>query len=71
LNSVYESERPTQRAWVKIKVTEAQEFVIGGYTLPEGSRKYFGSLLVGYQGPDGLLFAGRVGTGFSEKLLAS
>jgi bifunctional non-homologous end joining protein LigD len=40
--------------------------VIGGYTLPEGSRKYFGSLIVGYQGPNGLVFAGRVGTGFSE-----
>jgi bifunctional non-homologous end joining protein LigD len=44
--------------------------VIGGYTLPEGSRKYFGSLIVGYQGPNGLVFAGRVGTGFSEKVLA-
>jgi bifunctional non-homologous end joining protein LigD len=44
--------------------------VIGDYTLPEGSRKYFGSLIVGYQIPDGLLFAGRVGTGFFEKVLA-
>jgi bifunctional non-homologous end joining protein LigD len=58
-------------AWVKYKITKAQEFVIGGYTLPEGSRKYFGSLLVGYNGSDGLVFAGRVGTGFSEKFLAS
>jgi bifunctional non-homologous end joining protein LigD len=69
-NSVYESGRRSG-AWVKFKITKAQEFVIGGYTLPEGGRKYFGSLLVGYQGPEGLLFAGRVGTGFSEKLLAS
>jgi bifunctional non-homologous end joining protein LigD len=45
----------------------AQEFVIGGYTPPEGSRKYFGALLVSYYGPEGLLFAGRVGTGFSER----
>jgi bifunctional non-homologous end joining protein LigD len=45
--------------------------VIGGYTMPEGNRKYFGSLLVGYNSPEGLRFAGRVGTGFSEKLLAS
>ena len=44
--------------------------MIGGYTPPEGSRKYFGALLVGYYGPDGLLFAGRVGTGFSERVLA-
>jgi bifunctional non-homologous end joining protein LigD len=69
-NSVYESGRRSG-AWVKVKLTKTQEFVIGGYTLPEGSRKYFGSLLVGYYGPGGLLFAGRVGTGFSEKLLAS
>jgi bifunctional non-homologous end joining protein LigD len=70
LNSLYESGRRSG-AWVKVKLTRAQDFVIGGYTLPEGGRKYFGSLLVGYQGPDGLLFAGRVGKGFSEKLLAS
>ena len=69
-NSVYESGRRSG-AWVKVKLTKTQEFVICGYTLPEGSRKYFGSLLVGYYGPGGLLFAGRVGTGFSEKLLAS
>lgn len=70
LNSRYESGRRSG-AWVKLKLTLRQEFVIGGYTLPEGSRKYFGSLLVGYNSPDGLRFAGRVGTGFSDKLLAS
>src|SRR6516165_460105 len=69
-NSVYESGRRSG-TWVKYKITKAQGFVIGGYTLPEGSRSYFGSLLVGYQSPDGLMFAGRVGTGFSEKVLAS
>jgi bifunctional non-homologous end joining protein LigD len=52
-------------------LTQQQEFVIGGYTLPERSRKYFGALLVGYYGQGGLLFAGRVGTGFSEKALAT
>jgi bifunctional non-homologous end joining protein LigD len=41
-----------------------------GYRPPEGSRKYFGALLVGYQSPTGLLFAGRAGAGFSEKVLA-
>jgi bifunctional non-homologous end joining protein LigD len=51
-------------AWVKFKITKSQEFVIGGYTLPEGARSHFGSLLVGYYGPDGLVFAGRVGTWF-------
>jgi bifunctional non-homologous end joining protein LigD len=69
-NSVYESGQ-RNGTWVKFKITKSQEFVIGGYTLPEGNRKYFESLLVGYQRPDGFLFTGRVGTGFSEKLLAS
>ena len=58
-------------AWVKVKITQQQELVIGGYTPPEGSRMYLGSLLVGYYGKDGLLFAGRVGTGFSERALAA
>jgi bifunctional non-homologous end joining protein LigD len=69
-DSIYEPGRRSG-AWVKIKLTRAQAFVIGGYTPPEGSRKYFGALLVGYYGPDGFLFAGRVGTGFSEKALAA
>jgi len=69
-DSLYEAGRRSG-AWVKVKLTQQQEFVIGGYTPPEGSRKYFGALLVGYQGPDGLLFAGRVGTGFSEKDLGA
>jgi len=67
-DSLYEAGRRSG-AWVKVKLTQQQEVVIGGYTPPEGSRKYFGALLVGYQGADGLLFAGRVGTGFSEKAL--
>jgi bifunctional non-homologous end joining protein LigD len=58
-------------AWVKFKLAQQQEFVVGGYTPPEGSRKYFGALLVGYYGTGGLLFAGRVGTGYSEKALAA
>jgi bifunctional non-homologous end joining protein LigD len=68
-DSLYESGRRSG-AWVKVKLTQQQEFVIGGYTPPEGSRKYFGSLLVGYNSPSAFLFAGRVGTGFSEALLA-
>jgi bifunctional non-homologous end joining protein LigD len=69
-DSLYESGR-SSGSWVEVKLTQQQEFVIGGYTSPEGSRKYFGSLLVGYHGPGGLLFAGRVGTGFSERLLVA
>jgi bifunctional non-homologous end joining protein LigD len=48
-----------------------QEVVIGGYTEPEGSRKYFGALLVGFYECKKLKLAGRVGTGFSEKLLST
>ena len=69
-DSLYESGRRSG-AWVKVKLAQQQEFVVGGYTPPEGSRQYFGALLVGYYGPGGFLFAGRVGTGFSEKLLKS
>jgi bifunctional non-homologous end joining protein LigD len=58
-------------AWIKIKLHLEQEFVIGGYTEPEGSRKYFGALLVGFYEGQNFKFAGRVGTGFSEKLLSS
>ncbi len=58
-------------AWVKFKWTNEQEFVIGGYTRPQGTRSYFGALLVGYYQGDKLWFAGKVGTGFDEKLLAS
>jgi bifunctional non-homologous end joining protein LigD len=58
-------------AWIKIKLHLEQEFVIGGYTEPEGGRKHFGALLVGFYEGKRLKFAGRVGTGFSEKLLSS
>ena len=58
-------------AWIKLKVTREQEFVIGGYTQPQGSRPYFGALLVGYYERDQLMFAARVGTGFNTKTLAS
>jgi bifunctional non-homologous end joining protein LigD len=58
-------------AWIKIKLHLEQEFIIGGYTQPEGSRKYFGALLVGFYEGKNFKFAGRVGTGFSEKLLSN
>ncbi len=66
--SRYEAGRRTG-AWIKIKLHLEQEFVIGGYTEPEGSRKYFGALLVGFYEGKNFKFAGRVGTGFSDKLL--
>jgi bifunctional non-homologous end joining protein LigD len=59
-------------AWIKLKCVNEQEFVIGGYTPPGGSRKYFGAILVGYykDGENRLLFAGKVGTGFNSKSLS-
>jgi bifunctional non-homologous end joining protein LigD len=55
--------------WEEYWRKDEQEFVIGGYTEPEGSRKYFGALLVGFYEGKSFKFAGRVGTGFSEKKL--
>lgn len=53
--------------WLKIKVNQRQEVVIGGYTKNEGSAKPFSSLLLGvYQGKE-LKYVGKVGTGFNEK----
>jgi len=67
-DSVYEPGRRSG-AWVKLKCVNQQEFVIGGYTPPQGSRKYFGAILVGYYRDRKLLFAGKVGTGFTGKSL--
>ncbi len=54
--------------WLKIKVHKRQEVVIGGYTVNEGAAKFFSSLLLGVYENGVLQFAGKVGTGFSEKL---
>jgi bifunctional non-homologous end joining protein LigD len=55
--------------WLKIKCLTQQEFVIGGYTKPEGARVGFGALLVGYYDDGDLLYAGKVGTGFTTQSL--
>ncbi len=68
--SVYEPDRRSG-AWIKLKCVNEQEFVIGGFTPPQGARKHFGALLVGYYENKRLLFAGKVGTGFDSKMLAS
>jgi len=68
--SVYEPDRRSG-AWIKLKCLNEQEFVIGGFTPPQGARKHFGAVLVGYYEKKRLLFAGKVGTGFDTKLLAS
>jgi bifunctional non-homologous end joining protein LigD len=56
-------------SWVKTKCLLRQEFVIGGYTDPEGTRTHIGALLVGYHERGKLVYAGKVGTGFSMKTL--
>lgn len=55
--------------WLKFKCIMKQELVIAGYTEPRGSRSYFGALLVGYYKNKKLLYAGKVGTGYTEDIL--
>jgi bifunctional non-homologous end joining protein LigD len=59
------------REWVKIKAQVVQEFVVGGFTEPRGSRKGFGSLLLGVYDKGKLYYVGHAGTGFNTKTLAS
>lgn len=51
-------------AWIKLKLVLEQEFVIGGYTEPQGRREAFGAIHVGYYEQGRLHYAGKVGTGF-------
>jgi bifunctional non-homologous end joining protein LigD len=69
LDSQYTGERG--EAWLKIKCSGRQEFVIGGFTDPQRSRVGLGALLVGYYDNDGETFryAGKVGTGFNREML--
>ena len=71
-DSLYEAGRRSG-SWVKIKICLEQEFVIGGYTEPKGSRSHFGAILVGYYDSPRpsrrLIFASKVGTGFDENTL--
>jgi len=64
-DDVYRSGRG--RSWLKSKCRERQEFVIGGFTDPEGSRQGIGALLLGYRKDGKFIYAGRVGTGFSSE----
>jgi bifunctional non-homologous end joining protein LigD len=58
------------KTWIKLKCRRRQEFVIGGYTEPTGSRGQFGALLLGvYDTHRNLQYAGRVGTGFDASTL--
>ena len=67
LKSTYENKRT--RSWLKIKCVRTQEFVIGGYTRPSGSRKNFGALLLGLFSGNSLTYVGGVGSGFDEDLI--
>lgn len=55
--------------WLKFKCVTGQEFVIAGYTEPKGSRTGFGALLLGYHDDGSLRYAGKVGTGFTDRAL--
>ena len=69
LDSPYEHKR--SKHWLKMKCELVQEFVVGGFTDPQGGRVGFGALLVGCYEGDDLVFAGKVGTGLDTKLLTS
>jgi bifunctional non-homologous end joining protein LigD len=57
------------RTWLKVKCVKEQEVVVGGYTEPSGSRTGIGALLVGVHEGDRLRYAGKVGTGYTRKIL--
>jgi ATP-dependent DNA ligase len=65
--SQYEQRRSPH--WLKMKCEASQELVVGGFTDPQGSRVGLGALLVGYYEGDDFVFAGKIGTGFDNKLL--
>ena len=66
-DSRYEHRRSPH--WLKMKCEATQEFVVGGFTDPQGGRVGLGALLVGHFDKDDFIFAGKVGTGFDTKLL--
>lgn len=66
-DSTYEHRR--SKHWLKMKCEASQEFVVGGFTDPQGARVGLGALLIGYYENDDFVFAGKIGTGFDTKLL--
>lgn len=66
-DSTYEEGR--SREWLKIKITQTVDCVIGGYTDPEGARQYFGSLVLGLYDKKKLIHVGQAGTGFDQATL--
>jgi bifunctional non-homologous end joining protein LigD len=68
VRAAYEADRRSM-AWLKVKVRQEEEFVIGGFTRPEGTRQHFGAILVGAWDDGRLRYAGKVGTGYTAKTL--
>jgi bifunctional non-homologous end joining protein LigD len=69
-DAIYEPGKRS-RAWLKLKVEQRQEFVVGGYTEPRNSRQHLGAILLGYYDDDGnLIYAGHTGGGFSRASLS-
>lgn len=66
-SSIYTPDKRS-KDWLKIKVSQRQEVVIGGYTINEGSSKLFSSLLLGVYENNKFQYVGKVGTGFTQKL---
>jgi bifunctional non-homologous end joining protein LigD len=69
LSSPYVERR--SRYWLKVKVHQEDEFVIVGFTAPEGSRQHFGALLLGAYEDGALRYVGKVGTGFDRRTPAA
>ena len=68
-DSAYASKR--SRDWLKIKCHLRQEFVVGGYTVPQGARTHFGALHLGLYERGELVYVSKVGTGFDDRALES
>jgi ATP-dependent DNA ligase len=67
--SQYEHRR--SKNWLKMKIEASQEFVVGGFTDPQGTRVGLGALLIGYYEGADFVFAGKIGTGFDTRLLVA
>jgi len=65
--SIYEHRR--SKEWLKMKCELSQDFIVGGFTDPQGKRVGLGALLVGHRQDGDFVFAGKIGTGFDTKLL--
>src|SRR5438034_4375805 len=65
-----EYQQTRSRYWLKIKTQMTDHFVVGGFTAPEGTRKLFGALLLGLYSNSSLIYVGRTGGGFDDRMLA-